>query len=124
MAEHAADVLLDSSTTDSDSSLSSSDHVVQPGAFTSSQHQMGEQQWSASFLQAYLQTKSENVQPDDDATLALTQGQSSHQLQPPVSAEVPVSAKVPLAESLVAWGYYVAGAAVGSFLGLKQGMMR
>ena len=41
---------------------------------------MIEQQWSALFLQAYLQTKSENVQPDDDATLALTQGQSSHQL--------------------------------------------
>ena len=38
---------------------------------------MIEQQWSALFLQAYLQTKSENVQPDD---LALTQGQSSHQL--------------------------------------------
>ena len=49
---------------------------------------MIEQQWSALFLQAYLQTKSENVQPDDDATLALTQGQSSHQLQP---AEVPAA---------------------------------
>lgn len=29
-----------------------------------------------------------------------------------------------IAESVVAWGYHVAGAALGSFLGLKQGIMR
>ena len=48
---------------------------AQPEAYGYSQSQLGDQQWSALFLQAYMQTEAQSMQPGDNAALHLAPGE-------------------------------------------------
>ena len=84
-------ILLQSLTNSLESGLASQ-LCAQPEAYSYSQSQLGDQHWSALFLQAYLQTEACNMQPDDNAALHLTpmEGASSTEQQPAEPSEHPL----------------------------------
>ena len=69
---------------DSLESAMASQVCAQPEAYNDSQSQLREQQCSALFLQAYLQTEAQSMQPGDNAALHLTpnEGPNSIEQQP------------------------------------------